>query len=387
MRRYSDRLLFSFCPESFSMSFNHSSRQITSILKTSLLVFVLLNSSKAGAQEQIYPANQDPSAGIIPAPRPDFQDEYRNGYASSSNNSYMHTGHCTSCQRPACPGPSFCCPQPFVIPCNRMHGSCADPKCQIRENHVHVHISREQLMEAYGESEPFGDDIAQQPSSRPGGVYAAPPASGTTQSSSESFGIRGLALRLPELKLELPSIELPSLYRVRHGRKMRIDAADAPFVTDEVAARQSELARAQLYSAQPAMVSQMNMAYGAPQTANGYYLQTQRISRTRNSPQATSQSENIPSPNEPFDLSSEIDRHNEELLKKIEECEKLKADLIRQKQMLEENIRRLTPECTPLPPVQPTAHSGPSSQTTPVEVHIRHNLPNGDNSSRRFSNR
>ncbi len=63
------------------------------------------------------------------------------------------------------------------------------------------------------------------------GVFAAPPASGTVAGESNAIGINGPALHFPAMSLRMPTLQLPSITRFRSGARMRIDAAEAPFVS------------------------------------------------------------------------------------------------------------------------------------------------------------
>ncbi|MFM9068787.1 MAG: hypothetical protein ACKOUR_15865 [Planctomycetota bacterium] len=64
----------------------------------------------------------------------------------------------------------------------------------------------------------------------PQGTYVAPPRSGVTVGESRGWGVNGMAITLPSIRLAMPSIELPSLYRASRGAHMRVDSATAPFV-------------------------------------------------------------------------------------------------------------------------------------------------------------
>lgn len=67
------------------------------------------------------------------------------------------------------------------------------------------------------------------------GAFAVPQAAGEQIGESGSVGIRGLELRLPEMRLALPEIRLPSYYRIRHGAEMRVAESRAPFVLGQAA--------------------------------------------------------------------------------------------------------------------------------------------------------
>jgi hypothetical protein len=67
------------------------------------------------------------------------------------------------------------------------------------------------------------------------GSYAAPPPVGEVIGESRSWGMRGLSITLPEVRLELPSVQLPSLVRGRRGPEMQIERSRAPYVTQQAA--------------------------------------------------------------------------------------------------------------------------------------------------------
>lgn len=68
------------------------------------------------------------------------------------------------------------------------------------------------------------------------GSYVAPPATGEVAGESRSMGVRGLGIRIPEIRLELPTVQLPSLVRYRRGPEMHIESGRAPFVNQSAAA-------------------------------------------------------------------------------------------------------------------------------------------------------
>lgn len=75
---------------------------------------------------------------------------------------------------------------------------------------------------------PPGEDIP----STPRGMYVAPPRTGVEVGESRAIGVNGMAIKFPAMRLQLPSIELPSISRMRQKAHMRIESATAPFVED-----------------------------------------------------------------------------------------------------------------------------------------------------------
>ena len=63
------------------------------------------------------------------------------------------------------------------------------------------------------------------------GAYVAPPQNGVEVQGGQSIGLGGFALRFPEMRLELPSIEFPRISRMRHSRHMILDQGVAPYVS------------------------------------------------------------------------------------------------------------------------------------------------------------
>ena len=59
------------------------------------------------------------------------------------------------------------------------------------------------------------------------------------------MGIRGASITLPELKLRMPSIELPSLYRNFHPKKMSVQSSEAVFVPGSVNMRNANFQQIQ----------------------------------------------------------------------------------------------------------------------------------------------
>ncbi len=72
---------------------------------------------------------------------------------------------------------------------------------------------------------------APQPALRETGYYQAGPRTGALEGASSTLGFRGGAITLPRLRLELPSLELPSFFRSSHTAKMRIAESEAPWTS------------------------------------------------------------------------------------------------------------------------------------------------------------
>ncbi len=67
-------------------------------------------------------------------------------------------------------------------------------------------------------------------------MFAAPPAAGEITGATNSIGIRGLSLTMPEMRLQLPTVHLPSLVRSSRNAEMHVDGGRAPLVTGAPAA-------------------------------------------------------------------------------------------------------------------------------------------------------
>lgn len=61
------------------------------------------------------------------------------------------------------------------------------------------------------------------------GQYVAPPANGPVFGESNSVGIEGLSFHLPPLNLALPTLKLPSFFRVRNNARMITKPSEAPY--------------------------------------------------------------------------------------------------------------------------------------------------------------
>ncbi len=80
-------------------------------------------------------------------------------------------------------------------------------------------------------SEPKDQESAPQPE----GSFVTGPARGEVSGESNSLGLRLGTLRIPELSIALPTLQLPSLVKFRRNPTMHTESAEAPFVTGDVA--------------------------------------------------------------------------------------------------------------------------------------------------------
>ena len=67
------------------------------------------------------------------------------------------------------------------------------------------------------------------------GMFAQPPAVGDVQGEANGWGVRGLAIQIPEINLQLPTLKLPSTFKYRRGPQMQVDSATAGYVTGPAA--------------------------------------------------------------------------------------------------------------------------------------------------------
>ena len=65
--------------------------------------------------------------------------------------------------------------------------------------------------------------------------FAAPAPTGQVAGASHAVGIRGLEIHFPELRLALPTLQLPSLVKFRREPHMQLDPATAPMVAPAAA--------------------------------------------------------------------------------------------------------------------------------------------------------
>lgn len=78
---------------------------------------------------------------------------------------------------------------------------------------------------------PGPEQPAEQYVTRETGFFQAPPRSGAFQGARNSFGVSLGGLTIPEMRLALPTLELPSLSRSRQNARMLVDSAVAPWVS------------------------------------------------------------------------------------------------------------------------------------------------------------
>ena len=63
----------------------------------------------------------------------------------------------------------------------------------------------------------------------PPGMFVAPPQTGTVMGERNSIMLHGPALHMPEFRIGLPSLELPSFQRMRQEARMNLSPAVAPY--------------------------------------------------------------------------------------------------------------------------------------------------------------
>lgn len=64
----------------------------------------------------------------------------------------------------------------------------------------------------------------------PAGQYVQAPATGEYEGESQGLGVRGFGLRIPEMNLQLPTLQLPSLVHFRRDATMHVAPSQAPYV-------------------------------------------------------------------------------------------------------------------------------------------------------------
>jgi hypothetical protein len=102
----------------------------------------------------------------------------------------------------------------------------------------------------------------------PPGAFAAPPVRGEVAGESGSVGLRGFSLQLPALRLELPTLQLPSLIRFRRDAEMRITEGYAPYVQGPAAVYGQIAPGGNVYSGSVA-TGQRYSANAAPRNGSG----------------------------------------------------------------------------------------------------------------------
>lgn len=160
------------------------------------------------------------------------------------------------------------------------------------------------------------------------GFYQAGPRSGALEGGHSTFGFRGGALTLPKIRLELPSIELPSFFRTSYAAKMRVAESEAPWTSTGF----------------------QRVTY-AEEAAQGRGADPQPDARDTAEPRAAA----------PADLKAKYEAKLEELCRKIEACEQMR-------QQLEQSLHCPppyvpAPHCAPAPP--PAAPSAPTASCVP----------------------
>lgn len=174
------------------------------------------------------------------------------------------------------------------------------------------------------------------------GMFAAPQGRGEVSGESHSIGIRGFAIRLPAMQLELPTIQLPSLIRYRREPEMRMDAAYAPYV-EGVPAVYGQLA--------PGGIAHVASAVPAPPPPPVYSQGQMMVPASRPAcpPPATPLTQQAACPDESLRQElAERERQIKELESKLERFQALEQTLNQLSQQ-QEQLRQelLSPGCAP----------------------------------------
>ncbi len=135
------------------------------------------------------------------------------------------------------------------------------------------------------------------PEMRETGFYQAGPRTGALEGPSSSLGLRGAALTLPRIRIELPTIELPSCFRSSQTARMRVNESEAPWTSTGY---------------ERVAVSGYDQARSAPAQARG--ADEPKASRSADDDEADA-------------LKREYEKKIEELNRKISECEQLRKSI------------------------------------------------------------
>lgn len=136
--------------------------------------------------------------------------------------SYIHPSNCRcrGCAPAQECGPAPCAP----VPCGPSGPPpCvpAQPPAPSPEREVH-HV--------YVEAPERGPQPARAAQKIPAGAFVAPPPQGAVVQERGSVGLRGMRITFPSWKIELPTIELPSVVRRQRGPRMELQEATAAYV-------------------------------------------------------------------------------------------------------------------------------------------------------------
>lgn len=146
----------------------------------------------------------------------------------------------------------------IAIPTNNKQQSCKSKNCRTQGNHIHIHLTQEQVRQLLEKTQQTQQQAtpAGQVAAQATGTFVAPPATGVVTEESVSRGWRGAVIRFPEIRIGLPSIELPSRYKIRHPRKMFVDSSEAAYVerTQQVQQQNRQIVAAQAIAPQHQMV-------------------------------------------------------------------------------------------------------------------------------------
>ena len=193
-------------------------------------------------------------------------------------------------------------------------------------HHVYIQPPCSPALATPSNSFPDQPQQQQQQQQLPAGAFVAPPQAGSVVSQQSSRGIRGMRLRFPALTLELPTLEMPSIFHRGRGVHMEVDGATANYVAG---------AGVNPGMMQPAMTSMPMASYamnGAPQSSNLSSAQPKPNSDPPAPASAPRGPGNAPSPmlNGPATSSDQL-QYDYELLQR--RCERLESMLMQMQKL------------------------------------------------------
>lgn len=231
---------------------------------------------------------------------------------------------------------------PNGVPCDQGEQPCAPPPCPPKQKSIH-HLFIQQPRPASA-SAPQAAPQQQLPP----GAFVAPPQSGAVVSEQSTVGVRGLRLRFPALTLELPSIELPSVFRRGRAAHMELDSATAAYVAGAGVSHQ---------------VAATTASYSMPSAAPAYAPAAAPAGPAQQVPQPQLQPQQ---PNE------QLEREYAELQRRCERLEhllmRMNAAQTKQQSLPCDQLQACPPTAVPCPPAiglcPPAAGACPPGDST-----------------------